>query len=161
MLHGTDLDLPPTVAAGLEDATQRQNWNETADPAYGLPRETWREHVSRRKWIVSLRSQLRSGEVTDSDKLVTLNLDLAQFAEDVITLAEGPVVRAIPTRPSRRIEFRSAPTPAARALIPPSTSSAASPTWSSSGPRTSCGSTPSTKGRPGSNSGGPHRCTAW
>jgi hypothetical protein len=62
---------------------------------YALPTETWREHVARRQRCLELRDKLRSGEVHEMNDLITYNLDLRQFAEDVISTCEGPeLVRA-------------------------------------------------------------------
>jgi hypothetical protein len=55
-----------------------------------LPTETWREYIERRERCRSLRSRLREGSVTDISELVTLNLDLRQFAQDALEASEGP-----------------------------------------------------------------------
>jgi len=55
-----------------------------------LPTETWREYVERRKRCLDLRSKLGAGEVKSIDDLITYNLDIRQFAQDVIENSEGP-----------------------------------------------------------------------
>jgi len=55
-----------------------------------LPTETWREYVERRKRCVELREKLRVGEVRDINDLITYNLNIRQFAQDVIENCEGP-----------------------------------------------------------------------
>jgi hypothetical protein len=87
---GIDLELPPEIAAGLEDVSRRDGWNRPAPAEYTLPTETWREHVARRKRCLELRAKLKAGEVHTANALITFNLDVCQFAEDVIESCEGP-----------------------------------------------------------------------
>ena len=88
-------DLPPDVAAGLDDVSKRGGWNEPASPDFALPTETWREHVARRRHYEEVYAKLVSGEVTAINDLITYNLDIEKFAQDVIAGSEGPeLVRA-------------------------------------------------------------------
>ena len=84
------LVLPEEIATGLEDVSQRGGWNRPASAEYGLPTETWREVVARRSRYQEVRDKLAAGEVSDVNELVTLNLDIEQFAQDVIVRSEGP-----------------------------------------------------------------------
>ena len=87
--------LPPKIAAGLDDVSKRGAWNEPAGPEYALPTETWREHVARRQRYEEIRAKLAAGEVTCINDLITYNLDIEKFAQDVIAGSEGPeLVRA-------------------------------------------------------------------
>ena len=87
--------LPPKIAAGLDDVSQRGAWNEPAGPEYALPTETWREHIARRRHYEEVRAKLAAGEVICINDLVTYNLDIEKFAQDVIVGSEGPeLVRA-------------------------------------------------------------------
>ena len=87
--------LPHEIAEGLNDVSQRGGWNEPASPDYALPTETWREHVARRQRYEEIYSKLESGEITSINDLITYNLDIEKFAQDVITSSEGPeLVRA-------------------------------------------------------------------
>ncbi len=89
------LELPSEIAAGLKDVSKRGNWNETALKSYGLPTETWREHVARRERYEEIHAKLANGEITSVNDLITYNLDIEQFAQDVISSSEGPeLVRA-------------------------------------------------------------------
>ena len=83
-------DLPDEVAAGIEDVSKRGGWNRDAPEDYALPTETWREVVARRRRYAEVRAKLASGEVQQINDLITLNLDVEQFAKDVITQSEGP-----------------------------------------------------------------------
>jgi len=92
---GAVLPLPPEIEAGVNDIGRRGGWNKPADDIYALPTETWREHVARRQRCLELRRKLRDGEVHDINDFITLNLDIRQFAQDVIVNSEGPeLVRA-------------------------------------------------------------------
>ena len=84
------LDLPRDVAAGIDDVSQRDGWNRPAPAEYALPTETWREVVARRQRYQEVRDKLAAGEVHDVNDLITLNLDIEQFAKDVIVQSEGP-----------------------------------------------------------------------
>ena len=84
------LDLPREIAAGIDDVSKRGGWNVAAPNDYALPTETWREVVARRQRYEEVRAKLASGEVTEINDLITLNLDIEQFARDVIAQSEGP-----------------------------------------------------------------------
>ena len=90
MQKGVDRELPAHVAAGVDDVAQRGGWNAPADDAYALPTETWREHVARRQRYEEVWTKLVDGEVHQITDLITLNLDIRQFAQDVILDCEGP-----------------------------------------------------------------------
>ena len=93
---GSALALPLEIAAGISDTKARSGWNRAAPHLFAWPTETWREVVDRRKRSDALRKHLANGEVTDVNDLVTLNLDIRQFAQDVIQYCEGPeLLRAI------------------------------------------------------------------
>ncbi len=92
---GVHLPLPKEIAAGL-DTTQpnlierRKAWNKAAPAEYALPTETWREVIARRGRYEAIRNKLASGAVRDINDFITLNIDLRQFAQDVIQSCEGP-----------------------------------------------------------------------
>ena len=88
-------ELPPEIAAGLNDVSQRGGWNKVAPSEYALPTETWREHVARRQRYQDIRAKLAAGDVTSINDLITYNLDIEKFAQGVIAESEGPeLVRA-------------------------------------------------------------------
>ena len=61
-----------------------------------LPTETWREYVERRSRCLAVRDKLTRGEVKCADDLITLNLDIRQFMQDVIDTCTSPdLLRAI------------------------------------------------------------------
>lgn len=87
---GNVIPLPSEVETGITDVSKRGGWNKPAATPFGLPTETWREHVARRERCLDLRRRLAAGEVSTVNDLVTLNLDIRQFAADVIERCEGP-----------------------------------------------------------------------
>jgi hypothetical protein len=88
--HGTEHILPPEIAVGINDVAARAHWNRTAPPEFALPTEIWREVVARRARYNEVRAKLIAGEVREINDLITLNLDIRQFAQDVIERCEGP-----------------------------------------------------------------------
>ena len=98
--------LPDFVQMGMRDAKarmfeRRYNLGEavfhTASGERGtLPTETWREYVERRSRCLAVRDKLAKGEVKNADDLITLNLDIRQFMQDVIDTATSPdLLRAV------------------------------------------------------------------
>ena len=83
-------DLPDHISAGISDVSKRGGWNSPAPDDYALPTETWREVVARRQRYAVVRDKLAAGEVQNVNDLITLNLDIEQFARDVIAQSEGP-----------------------------------------------------------------------
>lgn len=83
-------DLPANIAAGIADVAQRGDWNRSAAADFALPTEIWREVVARRTRYAETRAKLANGEVREINDLITLNLDIRQFAQDVIERCEGP-----------------------------------------------------------------------
>ena len=87
---GVKLDLPPEIAAGIDDVTARTEWNTPASEEYALPTEIWREVVARRARYNEIYAKLSNGEIYDINNLITYNLNIRQFAQDVIENCEGP-----------------------------------------------------------------------
>ena len=88
-------ELPAHIAAGLHDVSQRDAWNNSPPEDYALKTETWREHIDRRQYYEEVRAKLVAGEVTSINALVTYNLDIEKFIQDVIAWSEGPeLIRA-------------------------------------------------------------------
>jgi hypothetical protein len=98
--------LPDFVQAGMKDPKarifeRRYNLGEaifhTSTGERGtLPTETWREYVERRNRCLALRDMLAKAEVKSADELITLNLDIRQFMQDVIDTATSPdLLRAV------------------------------------------------------------------
>jgi hypothetical protein len=93
--HGTESPLPDNIAAGVDDVAKRGDWNKTAPREFGLPTEIWREVVARRERYGAIRAKAVGGEISRIEDFITHNLDIRQFARDVIQYAESPdLVRA-------------------------------------------------------------------
>ena len=88
--HGMDHDVPRDIAVGLKSVSKRTHWNRAAPAEIALPTETWREVVDRRSRCDELRRTLATGGVRDINDVIALNLDIRQFAQDVIDNCEGP-----------------------------------------------------------------------
>lgn len=102
--HGLGLPLPEEIVMGLDPPTlhelvvdgpvetleRRKDWNALATSEFGLPTETWREVVARRKRYEEIKTRIAGGEVREINELITLNLDTRQLAQDVIENCEGP-----------------------------------------------------------------------
>ena len=108
--HGVGLPLPEEIVVGLNPPTLhecaghgpvqtlelRKGWNKAATSELGLPTETWREVIVRRKFYREIKAKLDSGEVREINEFITLNLDIRQFAQDVIENCDGPeLLRAV------------------------------------------------------------------
>ena len=103
---GAELPLPEAIASGIILPTPsesigdeflrvqelRSSWNKTAPAEFAHPMETWREVVARRKRYMKLKDKLKGGEIGDINDLISLNIDIRQFAQDVIEQCEEPAL---------------------------------------------------------------------
>jgi hypothetical protein len=92
--------LPANIAIGLDTEgpdllARRKDWNTTAPSSHALPTEIWRETIARHQRCHELRKKLRAGEVKDPADLVTLNLDIRQFVQDLIAAAPADLALAM------------------------------------------------------------------
>lgn len=67
----------------------RKEWNKPAPPEFGLPTEIWREVVERRQRYFDIREKIENVEINKIEDFVTYNLNIRQFAQDVIEQYEG------------------------------------------------------------------------
>ena len=97
-----DQELPTRITNGLEpptatrrilksdtlDAIQtletRQGWEADASTRYGHPSESWRDVVERHRSCKTTREILARKEINDIDEMITLNLDIRQFIQDLV-----------------------------------------------------------------------------
>lgn len=82
-------DLPPAIKKGLDPEQKdlwkiRKAWNKPAPADIALPTELYREVIERRRRYIEVRRKLVAGEVRAINDLITYNLDITQFAQDVI-----------------------------------------------------------------------------
>ncbi len=90
MAHGLLELLPPEIEAGITDIEQRTTWNRTASEQWALPTETWREVVERRRRYKEVHTKIVEGEISTINDLITYNLNITQFARDVIAACKKP-----------------------------------------------------------------------
>lgn len=89
---GCNKELPNYIAKGVNNVSQREEWNKPTLEEYALPTEIWRETVERRNRYFEVKSKLANGEISSINDFITYNLDIRQFVEDIITNAESPDV---------------------------------------------------------------------
>jgi hypothetical protein len=90
VLKGVDLPLPDRIAIGQQHIALRAEWNKPAEASYALANETWREHIARRTHCQELRARLSRGDIRSINDLITYNLDIGRFAQDVIAQCKEP-----------------------------------------------------------------------
>ena len=81
---GVNQPLPPDSEVGIQDVQQRTEWNKPAAINYALPTEIWREVVDRRNRFAEVKNKIDSGEINTINDFITYNLNIRQFAQDVI-----------------------------------------------------------------------------
>ena len=97
MLHGVDETYPDEIAVGLDTEApnlleRRKLWNKPAAPSHALPTEIWRETISRHQRTRKVLGKLEAGEVRSVADLITYNLNIRQFAQDVIERCTDPAL---------------------------------------------------------------------
>lgn len=90
MKKGAEHPLPAEIATGIDDVSQRTAWNTPASAEYALPTEIWREVVERRGRYRQVRARLAAGEIRQINDFITYNLNIRQFAQDVIAESDDP-----------------------------------------------------------------------
>ena len=89
MLKGVDATYPTEITNGLDTEApdllaRRKPWNKRADEQRSLPTEIWRETIARHQRTREVREKIAAGELKDVGDLITYNLDIRQFAQDLI-----------------------------------------------------------------------------
>lgn len=92
---GADLPLPEDIEIGIDTSKpnlleRRKNWNKPTPEKFALPTEIWRETIARRQRYFDTKQKLQNGEIKSIDDFITYNLNITQFAQDVISSCEGP-----------------------------------------------------------------------
>jgi hypothetical protein len=88
--HGISEPLPKTIVAGIKNVARRTEWNKQASPELSLPTEIWREVVERRHRYEDLKKKIAAGEITAINEFITYNLNIWQFAQDIIENSDDP-----------------------------------------------------------------------
>jgi len=94
-LRPDTLNETVTSARPIQTLELRKDWNTATPPSHGLPTEIWRETIARHQRCHELRRKLRAGEVRTPADLITLNLDIRQFVQDVVAAAPADLALAL------------------------------------------------------------------
>jgi len=81
---GIEISLPENISKGIKNVSKRNDWNKPAPEEFALPTEIWREVVERRNRYYEIKGKIESGEVNSINDFITYNLNIRQFAQDVI-----------------------------------------------------------------------------
>ena len=66
----------------------RREWNKPAPSAIALPTEIYREVIERRKRYAEIKGKIKNGEISEINDFITSNLNIRQFAQDVVETNE-------------------------------------------------------------------------
>jgi len=97
-------DLPPEIQKGFNSELEnkvvdgkgpwlwelRKDWNKPAPSDIALPTEIYREVIERRKRYADIKSKIENGEIKEINDFITYNLNIRQFAQDVIEDTSDP-----------------------------------------------------------------------
>lgn len=87
---GVNEPLPKEIEQGIKDVSKRTEWNKPATINYALPTEIWREVVDRRNRYTKVKSKIDKGEIQHINDFITYNLNIRQFAQDVVENTNDP-----------------------------------------------------------------------
>jgi hypothetical protein len=68
----------------------RKPWNQKAPADIALPTEIFRELIERRKRYADVKAKIENGGITQINDFITFNLNIRQFAQDVIKNTSDP-----------------------------------------------------------------------
>jgi len=66
----------------------RKHWNQKAPEDIALPTETYRELIERRERYADIKRKIKNGEITQTNDLITYNLNIRQFSQDFLETTE-------------------------------------------------------------------------
>ena len=92
---GIQNGLPDEIIDGLETndnklIEKRKEWNKSATPDIAQPTEIYREVIDRRKRYYEVRNKIEKGEIITINEFITDNLNIRQFAQDIIENTNDP-----------------------------------------------------------------------
>lgn len=89
--HGTDCraDIPEEISRGIDTTApnlleRRSHWNDRTPARFGLPTEIWRETMERFSRYDDVCRHISSGSISTVNDFITLNLNIRQFAYDLL-----------------------------------------------------------------------------
>ncbi len=92
--------IPENISIGLDTEKsnlldRRKDWNTKTPEEFALPTEIWRETIARWHRYFEVRQKVENGEIQTINDFITYNLNIRQFAQDVVETWEGPeLIRA-------------------------------------------------------------------
>ncbi len=81
--------IPENIAIGL-DATNPELLNTKTPEPFALPTEIWRETIERLQRCENILNKICKGDITSINDFITYNLDIRQFAADLINADDAP-----------------------------------------------------------------------
>jgi hypothetical protein len=87
---GVNEKLPQEIEKGIKDVNGRSEWEKTAPDKYALPTEIWREVIERRMRYAEIAGKIKKGQIRNINDFITYNLNIRQFAQDVIGRSDDP-----------------------------------------------------------------------
>ena len=81
--------IPEEIAVGIDTTKpdlieRRSHWNEKTPEQFALPTEIWRETIERLQRCDDVLHKITGGEITQINDFITYNLDIRQFAYDLL-----------------------------------------------------------------------------
>lgn len=73
-------------------AELRKDWNTRTPEEWGLPNEIWRETIDRIQRCDDILGKIRRGEITSINDFITYNLDIRNFAYDLVANGDSRFV---------------------------------------------------------------------
>lgn len=88
-------DIPQDVALGIDPSApnllqRREHWNEKTPEIWALPTEIWRESIERMQYCKDIQQKIQNGEIHKISDLITYNLDIRAFCEDLVRYTDNP-----------------------------------------------------------------------
>ena len=71
----------------------RKDWNKPTPEFWGLPTEIWRETIERLQRCEEILNKIRNGDITSINDFITYNLDIRNFALDLINSGDSKFVK--------------------------------------------------------------------
>ena len=87
--------IPENITIGLDTTKpglleRRKDWNTRTSEPFALPTEIWRETIERLQRCEDILGKIHKGEITSINDFITYNLDIRQFAADLINAEDAP-----------------------------------------------------------------------